>query len=395
MKVYKQTSKTTTQRRSEQSFKQTLNKLGWKLPLRVLLSLGAFLSVFLDVTPSIATPRQTRLYSVEGGPVYLQRPNWSDFYVTYPRTMLNSEDLLDVPVGAQVVLLCTDGIQRDWVGAGIGAVGTVCPGSPRIYRPSFGISEQWGADDPTEPYLITPRTGQVLTSTPTFYWHAVAGAQQYKVTLQQREGEAWVNLWTTTSSQASLCYPSSQPELEPGHEYTLQVSVAGQPERTEALPEPPIFSLVAGEERQGLEDAITAIETLDIDPAAKTLILVEEIYPQHKLFGQGINDLKALIDSGYETAQVYRLLGDYAIRTGLELPAEESYLQAIQLAAATDTTEEEALAAWGLGTMYARVGKIEPARTYLQKAEQIATEIGDADLIANISSELDKLQRNE
>ena len=396
MKLSKQTPKTTAHRRLQQSTKQTLNKLGWKPPLLALLSFGTFLGISLNAPPSVATPlRFARLYFVEGGPIYLQRPNWSDFYTTYPRTMLNSEDLLYVPVGARVVLLCTDGIRRDWVGTGIGNVGSTCPGTTRIYRPSFGISEQWGANDPTQPYVITPRTGQVLTATPTFQWNAVAEAQQYEVTLRQREGGDWVDLWTTTSSQALLCYPSSQPELEPGKEYTLQVSVAGDPERTEVLPEQPMFSLVGGEEKQDLEDAIAAVESLEIDPAAKTLILVEDVYPQYKLFAQGINDLKALIDSGYETAQVHRLLGDYAVRTGLELPAEESYLQSIQLAVADDTPEEEALATWGLGTVYSRVGKTESAQIYLHKAEQLATEIGHTDLIASIRSELDRVQNNE
>ncbi|PZO57845.1 MAG: hypothetical protein DCF15_06190 [Phormidesmis priestleyi] len=309
--------------------------------------------------------------------------------------MLTSDDLLNVPVGAEVVLLCPDGNRRDWLGAGINNVGSVCPGTPRRYRPSFGISDQWGAADPTKPYVISPRAGQVLTTTPELSWNAVAEAQQYEVTIRQRQGGEWVDLWTTTSRYASLCYPSNQSELEPGKEYTLQVSVAGDPEHTEVLLEQPIFSLVVGEEKQDLEDAIAAVKSLDIDPAAKTLILVEDVYPQYKLFAQGINDLKALIDSGYETAQVHRLLGDYAVRTGLELPAEESYLQAIQLAAAADTPEEEALASWGLGTVYSRVRKIESARTYLQKAEEIATEIGHTDLIASIQSELDRVESKE
>ncbi|PZO57846.1 MAG: hypothetical protein DCF15_06195 [Phormidesmis priestleyi] len=79
--------------------------------------------------------RLARLYSVTGGTVYLQRPNWSVFYATYPRTMLTGDDLLDVPVGAEVVLLCPDGNRRNWLGAGISNVGSVCLGTPRIAHP--------------------------------------------------------------------------------------------------------------------------------------------------------------------------------------------------------------------------------------------------------------------
>ena len=362
-------------------------------PLLALLSLVVTLSLPLYGAPSAAAPlRLARLYSVTGGTIYLQRPTWSAFYSTYPRTMLTSDDLLNVPAGIEVVLLCPDGRLRNWLGAGVNNVGSVCPGTPRRYRPGFGISEQWGAADPAEPYVISPRAGQVLTATPELHWNAVAMAQQYEVTLQRREGDRWIDVWTVTSDRPSLCYPNGQPVLEPDREYTFQVSVVGDPESTEELSEQPVFSLVGGEERQAMEAVIAAIEALDIDSATKTLILVEEVYPQHQLFARGMNELMSLIDAGYETAQVYRFLGDYAVRTGLELPAEENYLKAIQLAQTAENPEEEALAAWGLGTTHARVGSFESAQTYLQHAKQIATKISDDDLIARINAELERFE---
>jgi tetratricopeptide (TPR) repeat protein len=391
MKTHKLTAKTTRQDNPSINMQKLLKRKGRRIWswLLAFLSFAAPLCIALHSSTAAAAPfRLARLYSVTDGTVYLQRPNWSDFYPTYPRTMLNSDDLLDVPVGAEVILLCPDGNLRDWLGAGVNNVGSVCPGTPRRYRPSFGISDQWGAADSTKPYVISPRTGQVLNETPALYWNAVTQAQQYEVTLLRREGDRWIDVWTATSDRPSLCYPNGQPVLEPGNEYTLKVSIVGEPESTEDLPEKPVFSLVSGEEQQAVEDAIAAIEALEIDSAAKTLSLVEEVYPQSKLFAQGINDLKALINSGYETAQVYRLLGGYAVRTGLELPAEESYLEAIRLAETSNSLEEKALATWGLGTVYGRVGKTEPAKTYLQQAKHIADEIGDADLLASIEAEI-------
>jgi hypothetical protein len=398
MKTHKLTAKAIRQDSLSINMQQPLKRKGRRIRswLLALLAFAATLSIALYSSTAAAAPlRLARLYSVTGGTVYLQRPNWSDFYPTAPRTMLTSDDFLNVPVGTEVVLLCPDGNLRDWLGSGVNNVGSVCPGTPRRYRPSFGVSDQWGAADSTKPYVISPRTGQVLSATPALYWNAVAEAQQYEVTLLRREGDRWLTVWTATSDRPSLCYPNDQPVLEPGNEYTLQVSIVGEPERTEDLLEKPVFSLVSGEERQAVEAAIAVIESLEIDPAAKTLSLVEEVYPQSKLFAQGINDLKALIESGYETAQVYRLLGDYAIRTGLELPAEESYLEAIRLAETSNSLEEKALATWGLGTVYGRVGKVELAKAYLQQARQIATDLGDSDLINGIDTELERVRENE
>jgi tetratricopeptide (TPR) repeat protein len=153
-----------------------------------------------------------------------------------------------------------------------------------------------------------------------------------------------------------------------------------------------VFSLVSGEEKQAAMEAIASVNALDIDAATKTLILVEDVYPQYKLFAQGIDELSELIESGTESANIYRLLGDYYIRSGLALPAQESYTQAIALATASENLEEEALARWGMGTVYGRVGEQAQARTYLEAAEAIATTLGDPDLIAGIGAELTRIE---
>lgn len=366
----------------------------YKSKILVLCCFCILSGSFFYATSAGARPlRHDRLYSVEGEPVSLQRPGWSAAYRTYPPTMLNREDLLTVPVGTRVTLLCTDGNLQRWVGAGRDSVGSTCNGPTRLFRPSFGVSEYWSASSASEPYTITPHSGQVLDESPTFRWNAVPNVPKYEVTLQRREGGDWVDMWTATSIEASLCYPQNQAKLEPGNEYALSVRATEEAEDTDvASDRQAVFSLISGEEAQDLETEIATINSLDIDDAAKTLILVEDVYPQYKLFAQGIEELISLIDTGYETAQVYRLLGDYAVRSGLELPAEENYLKAIEFATEDSDIEEEALASWGLGTVYSRVGRLSAAQDYLQKAEQLATDIGHLDLIENISAEMERVQ---
>jgi hypothetical protein len=138
MKTHKLTAKTTRQDSLSTNMQQPLKRKGRRIRswLLAFLAFAATLGIALYISTAAAAPFQlARLYSVTGGTVYLQRPNWSDFYPTYPRTMLNSDDFLDVPVGAEVVLLCPDGNLRDWLGSGVDNVGSVCPGTPRIHRP--------------------------------------------------------------------------------------------------------------------------------------------------------------------------------------------------------------------------------------------------------------------
>ena len=136
-----------------------------------------------------AAAQFARLYDVQGGAVYLRRRNWTNFYRTYPRTMLLGDDLLNVEVGADVVLLCPDGFLSDSIQVGVSNVGATCVGTPRTVRPSFGVSNQWHATNAGMPYTISPWSEQVLSTAPPLRWNAVEGAAQYEVTLQQLLGE--------------------------------------------------------------------------------------------------------------------------------------------------------------------------------------------------------------
>jgi hypothetical protein len=360
------------------------------LPRESLL-LIAFLSASswsVLAVPAFAQSR-ARLYSVEGGTAQLMRPNWSTFYDTAPPTQLNSNDLLRVEPGVDVFLLCPGGDLQGPIQAGDSNVGSTCLSMPRSVRPSFGISNHWSASDANVPYVISPWSGQVLTPTPMLRWNATNCEQtKYQVTLQQRAGEGWVDVWTVVSEHSSMDYPADQPALEPGEEYILRVAIGETVEPLETPAETAVFSLMGGEERQAAMAAIASVNALEINPATKTLILVEDVYPQYKLFAQGIDELSALIESGTENANIYRLLGDYYIRSGLALPAQESYSSAIALAAASENLEEEVLAKWGIGTVYGRIGEDAQAQTYLQQAQALATTLGDPDLIAGIEAEL-------
>lgn len=357
-----------------------------KCQMRSLLTL----SIAVCLWPTLSNPalaRFARLYQVEGGAVYLRRSNWRSFYRTYPRTMLLGGDMLKVDVNANVVLLCPDGFLSDSIQVGVSNVSATCEGTPRSVRPSFGVSNRWDATDETVPYVISPWSEQVMSETPLLRWNAVEGAEPYEVTLRRRVGERWVDVWRVLSEAAAIAYPTDQPPLEAGEDYALQVKILGAVPSPSEMPTT-TFRLLDGADQQLIDRDIVEIEALDVDAVTKALILVEEIYPRYKLFSQGIDELRALIDLGNDDELVYRLLGDYYIRSGLVLPAESSYLQAVELAKVNENVEEEALAAWGLGTLYGRTGALEDACRYLYRAKKLATDLGDFDLVESIEMEL-------
>ena len=351
-----------------------------------LISAGSWLTLSASAW---AQAQAAQLYTIQGGTVQLRRSGWSAFYNSYPPTMLRKEDLLEVGVGTDAIVLCPNGRLRGPVRAGRSNVGAICPGMPTLVRPDFGVSEQWGATESSRPYMLTPWSGQVLTPTPQLEWHSSGcSTEPYQITLQQRQAGEWTDVWSMLNQQSSMAYPSDQPALEPGKLYRFQVT------RGESLPaeeETGIFSLMSQTERESVQQEMAEINSLDIDSMAKTLILVEDIYPRYKLFAQGIDDLRSLINTDPDNAIIHRLLGDYYTRSGLAKPAEESYLTAIKLAVESENIEEETLANWGLGTVYGRTREADKARIYLDKAGELANQIGAADLMAGIDAELSRL----
>ena len=360
-----------------------------QLLTRSLLVSAFALMSWLALSPPVSASL-ARIHSILEGQVELKRNGWQDFQRATPGTALYGDDDLRVTPGTEVILVCPDRTPRDFFPAGNYRIGRVCPDAPRRVRPIFGISDTWSATDAQVPYVITPWSGQVLSPTPTLRWQAMADADLYRVTLQQRAGDRWSEVWTVKTDQPVLAYPINQPALQFGEEYALQVAVEGVAVSTIAAPTA-VFNLVGGQQKTDAEAAIAAVNAMDAPDALKTLILVEEVYPNYQLFAAGMNDLLALIVEGTETAQIHRLLGDYGIRLGLALPTEQSYLQAITLANANGMLEEQVKAQWGLGTLYNRLGKSEQAREPLEQAQQGAQALGDADLLASIEAELAQL----
>ena len=340
--------------------------------------------------PVMAQTSAARIYSVDGGVIQLRRHNWSTFYNTYPQTTLNRQDQLRVEPGVDAVLLCPDGLLRGPVRAGESNVGSTCFGMPESVRRDRETSERWGATDETVPYVISPWRGVVLTERPDLRWNAVPECTRpYEVSLQKWENQAWVTVWSVETTASSMAYPSEQAGLKLRTEYRLQVMVDDVAVDEEAAIGR--FSLVGERVRGRVESAIAAVDAWEVDTTTKTLALVDDTYLQFELYQAGIEDLTALVEAGEISVGIYRRLGDYYSMVGLALPAIESYQAAAALMEGDENVEEAALVAFGLGIVYERIDEVAEAQEYLQQAQELATELGDADLVESVEDELAKL----
>lgn len=364
----------------------TPSAMAKSLPIKPMC-LGAIAASFsLALLPTAAQASLARIMSISGS-VELQRENWDSFQRVYPGTALYGPDLLRPSRGSRVVVVCPGG-SRWIVPAGtVSAVNNGCPGTPRALKPQFGIGDLSGGSDPKIPYVITPRLDTVLSTTPALRWNAVAEAETYTVSLQTRRGP----LWEIVTDQAALPYPEDQEPLSPGTLYTLVVEADTGAVSTAEPPELR-FNLLTGDQATSAAADIAAVEALDLSDMVKTLMLVEDVYPRYNLTGAAIHDLETLIATGCDSAKVRRLLGDWYLKSGLRLLAEENYQLALALAQATDNVEEQVFAQYGLGTLYNRVGEPDQAADFLEAAAAGATELGDTTLAEDITAEISRSQ---
>ncbi len=348
--------------------------------------ISGFTLAALALFPGAAQASLARIVSVQGS-VEVQRATGTTFQPASPGTALYGPDILRPSRGSRVIVVCPNG-QSQWrVPAGtVSAVNNGCPGTPAALKPEFGVGDLRGGSNSAIPYVIAPRQDLVLSPTPTLQWNPVDGASQYTVSLRTRRG----TVWEVTTPDSVLPYPENQPPLSPGTRYTLVVQADTGTASTDEPPEL-AFNLLGGDEATEAAEAIAAVQDLDLPELAKTLILVEEVYPRYQLTAAAIADLEDLVSQGFDLAQVRRLLGDIYLRSGLRLLAETSYQRAIALAIATDNLEEEVMAQYGLGTLYSRTGQTARAIAQLTAAQAGATALGNATLAADIATELEGL----
>jgi CHAT domain len=128
-------------------------------------------------------------------------------------------DKLRLTKGASVKVFCTNLSIWNLSSPGESSISQGCPSNRSVIRRIDSTTSFTRAgDDPTIPYLISPRNSSILTSQPKLRWNAVAGATKYQVRLFGRGVD-----WQTEVNQPHVVYSGKEP-LKPGYTYWLTVT---------------------------------------------------------------------------------------------------------------------------------------------------------------------------
>jgi len=229
------------------------------------------------------------------------------------------------------------------------------------------------------PYIIRPRSTNLLTTQPILHWTAIPGVKYYKVKI------AGVNLsWKTEFSGNEIAYPGIPP-LQPGNTYSISVETDNGISLGQE-----VFTILNRDDAQRVRAAIDQLGKLNLSEEAYTLAL-SDLYIQNDLRVEAIALLEATLDTGIPTTALYRQLGNLYVQIGIPNLAEANYLKAVELARASGDTEAQILAQNRLGEVYEAMSNLNAATHWLKQAQAGYESLGDAQQVSKIQAQLEKL----
>ena len=224
-------------------------------------------------------------------------------------------------------------------------------------------------NDPTIPYLISPRNSSILTDKPQLRWNPVEGATNYQVRLSGSGVD-----WQTEVNQPQVVYSGKQP-LKPGNRYWVTITATTDNGVT-TKNDKAGFTLMSEPDSQRVKAEIAKLEQQGLKGEAKTIALAH-LYRSNDLYGNAIDLLSGFIQKGNASSAVYQLLGSTYQQVGLDLLAREQYWTALKLAQIQKNLEAQAIIQSSLGGIDFSFNKFEDALGWYQAAQVAYRELGD------------------
>jgi hypothetical protein len=333
-----------------------------------------------------ASVEAEHLISEIRGDLRVKKQEWDHFKTAQVNMSLRDGDLLNLAVGSEAKVTCSD---LNVFPVPVGTRGVPCNVAQPVLRRRDSLVVM-PRDEPTGefPIVISPRMTTLLRERPTIRWTPVVGVPTYRVSIR---GTDWS---TYVTGKTEVIYPSDAPPLQPGKPYSVVVMAdtrSSDEERLLGLR----FTLIGPEEARRMREAQEKIEGLDLADQQRRF-LVAKLYassddPANALNAEAIEQLEDLATATTESA-VLRFLGELYLRTGLNHLAEERYARALELALVTNSVDGQALAQFALGQLAEASGRRDEAVEHLQQAVELYEQLGDARMTEEVQGRLNALR---
>jgi hypothetical protein len=342
-------------------------------------------------TPGFSQQRQQQglnFISEIKGNVEIKKPEWKNYQRAYGGETLSLSDKLRLAQGASAKVLCDN--LRGWNlnSKGEFEVSKGCPSTTRqiLRRTNANTSKTRAGNDPTIPYLISPRNSVILTRQPTFQWNPVEAATSYEVQVLGPD----VN-WTTQVKQPQVVYSGKQ-ALKPGSRYWVKIMASNGVSNEKEEGRFRGFSVLNDANTQQVKTDIAQLQQEALSNESKMLALAH-LYRSNDLNADVINLLEGLVKKGSRSTAVYQLLGTTYQQIGLNQLAKERYLTALQLAKAERNLAGQAIIQASLGEVDVSLDQLKQAFQWFQDAQDNYQLLGDRGQVEELQKKLDNLKR--
>lgn len=344
-----------------------------------------FFSLFVVsvATPGLTQPEGLIFISEVRGTVEIQRNGRVNYQRAYGGEFLNPSDKLRLEQGALATVVCNNLSTWNRQSRGEFRVSDICPSrEPILTRQNNGRSPTRNANDPTIPYLITPRNTAILTGQPTLSWNAVAGVTSYQVQVSGPGVD-----WKTDVSQPQVVYSGAE-TLQGGKRYWVTITAHNGVSTKDN--DNPGFTVLSDADTQRVKTQIAQLKQQPLSDVSKVLALVH-LYRSNHLNAEAIAVLEKAVKEGNQTTAVYQLLGSIYQQVGLNLLAKERYLTGLNLAKAEQNLEVQAMMQESLGEIEEALDQLKNALQWYQSAQGSYRVLGDEGKVQQLQRKLDDL----
>jgi len=217
-------------------------------------------------------------------------------------------------------------------------------------------------DDKPRPVVFSPRSTYVIEPRPTIRWSSVERAEAYEVIVRKVDRVLW---WLETQ-ESELVYPETEPALQAGETYTIEVHARLESgERLPAL-ESVWLAIPSEAEMEETYQFEAQIKSLDLS-AESARFLLASYFADRELYDAALAELIPLAEAT-DSPVIHRLLADIYLAIELYDQAGQSYQVARQLAQAQNNPLVEAEAEVGLGHVAYAKQEFPPALDHYRTA---------------------------
>ena len=349
--------------------------------LTTLIAVGWLFSLSL---PAFAGPEGLNLVTEVRGDVSVQRDGRKSQRARVG-DRLKASDKLSLGKGGTAKVLCDNASIWKPNAVGTFAVMKGCQAKGRTVLRSANqdrIPTRSG-NDPTIPFVISPRNTMVIDPQQLLRWNPVAGSKGYRVSVTGPS----LNWKTEVNGPQTLLLGV---ELKPGMRYRVMVTAENE---ASSQSESGIgFSILDSAAVQQIQSDISALQKQELSEEAQVLAIAH-LERSNELYASAIDRLEVWLMRGNKSAAVSQLAGDLCRQVGLPGLARDHYVVGLEMMRRDGNLEGQADVLNSLGQVDRDSDRLKAAIGWLEEAQKRYRDLGDEERVQQLEKELTDLRK--